>query len=336
MIDDGEPFERIGDGIILHPFHSHRLRLEIIKVYGENKYCQGCALPINEGQFYSCMECHYILHESCAKAPRMKRYPLYPHPLKLKVATMEHDSGNGNFCCSECRRDGNGFFYEYRKEKESYQLDIRCASIAEPFEYQGHEHPLFLPWYTKEKTRCQMCKYESHDSKLNCLECDYSICFSCATFPYKARYKHDSHFLKICDGKEASDQPDWCEVCEYKIEEVKDRGYTANNKKKELRFYKCDDCCTTLHVDCLFGADMYMKAGETENDYLSFRQFSFKDQLWGDWIDVRVLLNSSLSRPICIGCMRHCPFPILFKMKGDGTIYCSVACLGNCYFFLLF
>lgn len=32
------------------------------------------------------------------------------------------------------------------------------------------------------------------------------ICFSCLTFPYKARYKHDSHFLTICNGKEASDQ----------------------------------------------------------------------------------------------------------------------------------
>ncbi|XP_020881811.1 uncharacterized protein LOC110228503 [Arabidopsis lyrata subsp. lyrata] len=53
MIDDGEPFERIADGIILHPFHSHRLRLEIFGTYEENKYCQGCALPIYEGQFYS-------------------------------------------------------------------------------------------------------------------------------------------------------------------------------------------------------------------------------------------------------------------------------------------
>ncbi|KAG7538080.1 DC1 [Arabidopsis suecica] len=99
-IDDGEPFKRIANGIILHPFHSHQLRLEIFGTYDEKKYCQGCALPIYEGYFR----------------------------------------------CSECSRDGNGFFYEYRKEKEVFRLDIRCASIIEPFEYQGHEHPLFLPW----------------------------------------------------------------------------------------------------------------------------------------------------------------------------------------------
>ncbi|CAH8279799.1 unnamed protein product [Arabidopsis lyrata] len=51
--------------------------------YDENKYCRGCALPIYEGQFYSCMECKFILHESCANAPRMKRHPLHPYPLTL-------------------------------------------------------------------------------------------------------------------------------------------------------------------------------------------------------------------------------------------------------------
>ncbi|KAG7613130.1 Protein kinase C-like phorbol ester/diacylglycerol-binding domain [Arabidopsis suecica] len=326
FIDDGEPFERIADGIILHPFHSHQLQLEIFRAYDKNKYCQGCALPIYKGQFYSCMEleCHYILHESCAEAPRKKRYPLYPHPLTLKVA-MERDSDVGYFNCKECMRDGNGFFYEYRKEKKIFQLDLRCASIIEPFDYQGHQHPLFLPWDTEKKTRCQMCKYESKESKLICLECNYSICFSCVTFPYKARYKHDSHFLTICDGKEASDQPDWCEACECKIEEVKTPGYNGKNKKIEVRFYKCDDCCTTLHVECLLGADVYMKPGETEN--LSLTPYSFKDEDWADWIDVGVLPNSSLSRPICIGCKRRCPSSIFFKTKGDGTINCSMGCL---------
>ncbi|KAG7606219.1 DC1 [Arabidopsis thaliana x Arabidopsis arenosa] len=323
-IDDGEPFKRIADGIILHPFHSHHMRLEIDKAYDGNKYCRGCALPIYEGQFYSCMECDFILHESCANAPRMKRYPLYPHPLTLKGTTTRHENQKGKVCCSECRRDCNGFFYEYRKEKEIFQLDLRCASIIEPFDYQGHQHPLFLPWDTKKKTRCQMCKYESKESKLICLECDYSICFRCATFPYKARYKHDSHFLTICDGKEESEEPDWCEVCEGKIEEVKETGYNWKGKKTELRYYKCNDCCTALHVDCLFGRDMYIKPGETEKEYLSFSDFSFSEDVW-KWMDVRALLNSSLSRPICNGCKCRCPFPIFYK--GDKLIFCSWYCL---------
>ncbi|XP_010442604.1 PREDICTED: uncharacterized protein LOC104725629 [Camelina sativa] len=322
-IDDGEPFKRIADGIIHHPFHSHHLRLEINVTYEKNKYCQGCALPIYEGQFYSCMECDFILHESCANAPRMKRYPLYPHPLTLKVATMRPGSDTGVFQCSECGLDGNGFFYEHGKEKEIFRLDTRCASIVEPLKYQGHKHPLFLPWETEKETRCHTCKYESYNAKLICMECDYSICFRCATLPYKTKYKHDSHFLTICDGKEARDQPDWCEVCESKIEEVKETGYWGiGEPKTESRYYKCNDCSTALHVDCLFGKDMYMKPNETEK--VSFHHYSVKDKHL-ELIDVRVILNSSLSRPICKRCMRRCPFPVF--IKGSKAIYCCVDCI---------
>ncbi|CAL9243700.1 unnamed protein product [Arabidopsis halleri] len=108
-IDDGEPFERITDGIILHPFHSHHLRLEIFMAYDENKYCRGCALPIYEGQFYSCMECKFILHESCANAPRMKRHPLHPYPLTLD--NMASAGKEGKTTCSACKRDVGGFYY---------------------------------------------------------------------------------------------------------------------------------------------------------------------------------------------------------------------------------
>ncbi|CAL9243701.1 unnamed protein product [Arabidopsis halleri] len=318
LIDDGEPFVRITDGIIHHPFHSHHLRHEMNLTYDENKYCQGCALPIYEGQFYSCMECDFILHESCANAPRMKRYPLYPHPLTLKFATIR-DSYTGQFRCNECGRHGNGFFYEHHGEDRIFRLDLRCASITEPLEYQGHEHPLFLLWDDKERqTSCQMCKNISFCSKLFCLECDYSLCFRCVTFPYKVRYKHDSHFLTSCDRREASDELDWCDVCEGKIEEVKEKGYHWNNKKTELRFYKCNDCSTALHVDCLLGVDMYMKP---ITDYISVIRLTSKGTKRKDlWI----LLNNSPTRPICTRCLCRCPFPIFFK--GHTTIFCSLYC----------
>ncbi|XP_019087772.1 PREDICTED: uncharacterized protein LOC104755409 isoform X2 [Camelina sativa] len=320
-IDDGEPFERIADGIIHHPFHSHHLRIENSTTYDEIKYCQGCALPIYEGQFYSCMECDFILHEGCASAPRMKRYPLYPHPLTLKFATMRDHSYTGEFRCFECDRYGNGFFYEHRGEDRPFRIDLRCASIIEPFNYQGHEHPLFLPWNTEKKTRCEMCKYESNGSKLICIECDYYICFRCVTFPYKVRYKHDSHFLTSCNGKEASDQADWCDVCEGKIGEVKKRRYLGFRKKTELRFYKCDGCSTAVHVDFLLGVDMYMRPDKTMKDYISIVRLTSKGTKRKDlWI----LVNNSLTRPICSRCFCRCPFPIYFK--GQTTIFCSLYC----------
>ncbi|KAG2299464.1 hypothetical protein Bca52824_035936 [Brassica carinata] len=258
---DGEPFERITDGVILHPCHSHNLKLETLIDYEETRFCRGCALPIYEGKFYSCVvgtstSCDdFILHESCASAPRMIRHPLHPHPLTLQL-----DLKGEPFSCDACARKGSVLYYKHRIDKAIFMLDLRCASITEPFEYEGHQHPLYLPLEPSAASRCRMCKYESYDPKLVCMECDddYRICYRCATFPYKARHKHGHHFLKLCSGKEASHQPDWCEVCEGKIEQVKDPGYRGETKT-ELVFYKCDDGCTTLHAECLLGRDMYMK-----------------------------------------------------------------------------
>ncbi|CAL9243702.1 unnamed protein product [Arabidopsis halleri] len=310
MIDDGEPFERIADGIILHPFHSHHLLLEIFIAYDQNKYCRGCALPIYEGQFYSCMECDFILHESCANAPRMKRHPLYPHPLTL----FPYSSGNSNslFRCAACKREGTGFFYEHCKGKTSFKLDLRCVLITEPFEYQGHKHPLYLPSEVLKLKLCQICKGREYSYRLECMECDYNICMCCATLPYKVRYKHDSHLLTICDVQDARDQPDWCEICEGKIEKVN-------------QLYKCSDCCTTLHVACLLGEDIYMKPGKAINDYLSHYNYAYLSEKLKCLTEVRIHLNSSLSRPTCTGCLRRCQFPIFFK--GHSTIFCSWKCI---------
>ncbi|CAA7062658.1 unnamed protein product [Microthlaspi erraticum] len=327
IIDDGEPFERIADGIILHISHSHQLRLEMIKVYDEDKFCRACAIPIYEGKFYSCMECDFILHESCANSPRMKRHPLHPHPLTLNMASGR----SGFFRCDVCERQGLGFVYEHHRHgRNSFRLDLRCASVTEPFEYEGHKHPLFLALDPSEKARCQLCKYNSDGSKLNCIECDYIICFNCATLPYKAGYKHDSHLLTICDGQEASDQQDWCEACERKIlvqeeeEEDPEACWPWSRKRRDVEFsYKCNDCCTALHVKCLLGKDVYMNPGKTIKEWISLPGYSRIKRLI--WVEYQILPNTSLSRPICSGCLCRCPFPIFYKRYK--SIFCSSDCI---------
>ena len=299
-----EPFEIIADGIILHFSHGHRLKVETSKVYDDNKLCQACLLPIYEGNYYSCMdECDFILHDECANAPRRKYHPLHPHPLTLKVVTKEYDNYTSYFRCSACGRRCCGFVYESPIEYPGFRLDLRCASVFEPFEYQGHEHPLFLALKPEElqAAKCQICQVESgyyNCMKLNCIECNYIICFRCATLPYMARYKHDKHFLTFYDEKEANDHSDWCDLCERKITHSSHTG-----------FYSCDDCCTTLHIKCLLG-DLYMKPGHTIK--LSLEA-------------ARILPNNTLSRPFCRNCKQRCRYKVVFKYLG-GT-YCSLICL---------
>lgn len=294
------PFERIADGIIVHFSHGCHLKIETNGVYDNNKFCQACVLPINEENFYVCVECDFILHETCAAAPRKKVHPLHAHQLEQSTV---HD--NNLFECGACRRVSNGFGYRCTDQNCNYTLDVVCASTSEPFDYKGHQHPLFLSLDPNEKPVCCNCKSTGLPKKVfNCIECDFIICFMCATLPYMVRYKHDEHYLTFCRGDEASGS-DWCELCEGKLAIGGKEG-----------FYKCNYCCTTLHINCLLGPDPYLKSGQT----LSM-------------VTKEVLLqrNSSLSRPICDTCNNRCPYPIFFLCREERFSYfkCSLPCVLN-------
>ena len=292
---DVGPFEMIYEGVILHFLHEHHLRLEVSILYDENKRCQACVLPIFEGNFYSCMECSFILHETCAKARRRIQHALHPHPLTLKaVARYEYH----DFSCSACERISSGFVYECKVGSCTFDLDVRCASVSEPFHYKGHEHPLFLALGPQEKPICQVCKSQSQ-IPLNCIKCDFIVCMKCATLPYKARYKCDKHFLRILCGDEVCEK-DWCEVCERNLGDTKTKN-----------FYWCNECCTTLHTECLLGEDLYLKSGH----YFGIEGKEFQ-----------ILGKSNLSRPVCDSCKKPCQGNIF---TGENVILCSRRCVLN-------
>ncbi|KAG7635656.1 putative chromatin regulator PHD family [Arabidopsis thaliana] len=288
-LEDVESFRKIANGVILHFSHRHHLKFDISGVFVGNKFCQACVLPINEGNVYVCVECDFILHETCAYAPRKKVHPLHPHPLTLKV-----DHGDALFQCSACMRKSNGFGYDCTSRTCYYILDAVCASTAEPFNYQGHRHPLFLSLDPKDTPMCHICKSTKDKKVLNCIECDFIICFECATLPYMVRYKHDEHYLTFCHGDEVSDS-DWCELCEGKLSIGGKEG-----------FYNCKDCCTTLHINCLLGPDQYYKAGQTYKI--------------GE-VDISLQHNNSASRPICCMCNIRCPYPIFLVATVDRIAY---------------
>ncbi|CAH2078763.1 unnamed protein product [Thlaspi arvense] len=213
---------------------------------------------------------------------------------------------SGNHYCSACRRKICGFVYKEPKGGwDGFQLDLRCASVSEPFQYEGHEHPLFLALTPEEEKSaiCQICQEkddEYNDSqKLACIECNYIICFGCATLPYKTRYKHDKHFLVFRKKEEGNDEQGWCDICESKLVYSRKGG-----------FYSCDDYCSTIvHVRCLLGKDPYMKPGQIKH--------------WGK--DVLILHNKTMSRPLCHGTEHCCQDNIVYKKRN--MTFCSLFCL---------
>ncbi|WZZ61155.1 hypothetical protein YC2023_061262 [Brassica napus] len=137
-------------------------------------------------------------------------------------------------------------------ECDDFILHQTCAHIPRKKQHAIHPHPISLQVDSQEWCRacgrqstgfmyvCHSlgCKFildkYSSVSCLNCGECDFALCFSCATLPNKLRYKHDEHFLILSYNKDASGHF-WCEICE-KEENIKSKG-----------IYMCSDCNVTLH-----------------------------------------------------------------------------------------
>lgn len=94
------------------------------------------------------MECDFILHDTCANIPRIIQHALHHHPLTLKAGGgYDYDY----FRCIDCRHYYGGFFCQCPIKECYFELDIRCASISEPFDYQGVEHCFFLSLDAVEK-----------------------------------------------------------------------------------------------------------------------------------------------------------------------------------------
>ncbi|CAF1703774.1 unnamed protein product [Brassica napus] len=268
--EDITSFKKLGDGKIQyfsHPHHPLKLCENIDGVYDESTYCQACILPLCDENVYKCEDCDFNLHQTCADLPLKKRHLLHIHPLIL-----QKDSGN-HYQCEACWRILIGYTYVC-SEGCYFYIDIRCSMVSEPFSHSCHPHPLFLITVTESYISCRICSSFSSGRFLDCIVCEFSSCFGCATLPYKVRYKHDNHFLKISHVTSQVEEY-WCEVCEQQM-------YTGG-------IYACNSCSITLHIECAIG-DLYKRPGQ------SFQHGKLK---------VYVLPNSSLARPICHYCHRR-------------------------------
>lgn len=293
--EDITSFKKLGDGKIQyfsHPHHPLKLCENIDGVYDENTYCQACILPLCDENVYKCEDCDFNLHQTCADLPLKKRHLLHVHPLIL-----QKDSGN-HYQCEACWRILIGYTYVC-SEGCYFYIDIRCSMVSEPFSHSCHPHPLFLITVTESYISCRICSSFSSGRFLDCIVCEFSSCFGCATLPYKVKYKHDNHFLKISHVTSQVEEY-WCEVCEQQMN-------TGG-------IYACNSCSITLHIECAIG-DLYKRPGQ------SFQHGKLK---------VYVLPNSSLARPICHYCHRRCKYQLLFKPFVNQCcvgVLCSMSCL---------
>ncbi|CAA7053632.1 unnamed protein product [Microthlaspi erraticum] len=110
-----EPFVKIREGVIQHFSHQeHHLTLDTntCKDYDDSKLCQACISPIYFGNFYSCMQCDFILHEECANLSRKIHHPIHPHLLTLRGEYNNVINFHKN-ACTACSLVCKGCFLLY-------------------------------------------------------------------------------------------------------------------------------------------------------------------------------------------------------------------------------
>ncbi|CAA7037776.1 unnamed protein product [Microthlaspi erraticum] len=290
---DVSPFKLIEDGVINHFSHDeHNLRLmEDATDRDESIRCEACTSCIFSDKHYSCMECEFFLHETCANLPLQKRHGLCRKPLTL-VSTAR-----GLFKCCACETLSNGFIYKCG----DITLDVRCASISWYCDYECHPHTLFLT--TLDRDTCGGC-LETSRRVLHCVECDFSLDFKCATLPKKIKHRCDDHFMSLCFGEEAREGKYWCEICETVLDPQK-------------WFYSCSgDCGVVCHIQCVLG-ELWNAKPQVFNTKVGEK--------------IELVPNDGMSRPICGSCGSRCQQPLLYKISNSDMeeSFCDTQCHAN-------
>lgn len=291
--DNFQSFEEIGDGVIRHFSHAHHhMRLvedDSERVFDGKQVCQACMLPLYDGNVYSCMQCDFVLHEECANLSRKKYSVVHPHRLILKpTPPIER-----YLACPFCGEFSCGFRYMCVEGCDSFYVDVVCASLPDLLNHPSHPHPLFLIYRQGTSQSCSIC-FSPENRCLNCVKCNFILCFRCANLPYKTKHEHDDHILTLTYEKNAT-TPYWCQVCE-----------KLTNPRKG--YYACSECGVTFHIDCILGKNPYMKAGQTLYHI--------------DGLTIELIPNTRLSRPLCKRCHRRCQYKIMYKTS-RGDTFCT-------------
>jgi hypothetical protein len=108
LIEDGIDFEEVEELEELQHFdHVHKLIISRNEVeVHHHKLCEGCMQSIST-PFYSCEQCNYFLHSTCARLPLKKRYPSHPHLLTLSARGQIYIDGIEY--CRSCGCLSHGF-----------------------------------------------------------------------------------------------------------------------------------------------------------------------------------------------------------------------------------
>ncbi|CAN6922361.1 unnamed protein product [Brassica oleracea] len=316
---DVSPFKVIEEGISIEHFSHEHILYKIededdIDIQRDGSIrCEACVHPIFSEKHYKCVECDFIIHETCANLPLRKRHWLSTKPFYLNA--NKDDITKSLFRCGACETTSNGF--RYTEPDEGVSLDMRCAFVISSYcDYECHPHTLFLT--TMDEGDCGGCMLlKKHVLRCTEPECDFSLCLACATLPKKIKRKGDEHFLFLRHGEKANGKY-WCEVCETVLD------------PHEEWFYTFHVSGVTFHIKCVVGEFPNAKPGFTyhyqsvlgETPSLIYSRVYVSSD-YGEEI-IHLVRNDRVTRPKCASCASRCLRPLILKLFLVDTyeVYC--------------
>lgn len=126
-------------------------------------------------------------------------------------------------------------------------LDVWCVLVLECYIYKSYDDDdyfVFILIIISNKD-CICCKNICLGFYVECLECEFVLCYVCVIILYELYYKYDKYLFIFCYGEEEMrDFKYWCEIFENKLYVIK-------------WFYICDFCRVIFYVKCLLGKEVY-------------------------------------------------------------------------------
>ncbi|XP_031399201.1 uncharacterized protein LOC116209640 isoform X2 [Punica granatum] len=170
------------EDVIEHISHEHPLTSFHVNIPNW-AMCKGCWLRIS-GRVYGCRCCGFLLHESCARAPRViLQHPFHPQhsltivfdcDIRCKVCEL-HISGEV-YCCPECI-----FFLHKLCADELPQVIAHYLHPEHPLTYQGECQ------YRGGTFYCNCCSREYTDMpSFRCESCYFDLDPKCALQTHSA------------------------------------------------------------------------------------------------------------------------------------------------------
>ncbi|XP_022747526.1 uncharacterized protein LOC111297160 [Durio zibethinus] len=181
--------------------HEHCLSLEDTNRDDDDKHCDGCTLSVLDS-FYSCLQCNFVLHKSCAEVPMKKHHWFDP------CKTLNQIAFSNVMVVFNSAVVSSTIVMNVISHFASNVLQFRI-----PSHIQVMNIPSFKIANIKGNALLVVLRFIMHTDI--CKDCNSALHFECITLPHVARHKCDKRFIELSyhDGNDDPEQH-YCDICE--------------------------------------------------------------------------------------------------------------------------